>query len=59
MNEVLIRIEAPHFVAGLIVDGGVVVRTAPILSWARHKAWRNVAAYVETKRGWRWRAWTE
>lgn len=27
----LVRIEAPHFVAGIVMDGGVCVEAAPIL----------------------------
>ena len=31
----LVRVEAPHFCAGLLVRGGVCVWTAPILRWAK------------------------
>jgi hypothetical protein len=57
-NEILMRVEAPHFVAGLIVTKGRVVRAAPILKWSLGKQWVWIASYIERK-GWRWRAWTE
>lgn len=57
--DTLIRVEAPHFVAGLIVDHGRVTDAAPILRWSVGKQWAWVASYIERKRGWRWRAWTE
>jgi hypothetical protein len=30
----LLRITAPHFVAGVVVDGRMIVRAAPILQWS-------------------------
>ena len=42
MTEVLVRVTAPHFVAGLVmgqVKGkNVCVRAAPILRWAVYKS---------------------
>ena len=45
MTPRLTRIEAPHFVAGIVSDeDGIVVRTAPIVhymrGWHVMKAWR-------------------
>lgn len=45
------RIEAPHFVAGLVVEDGRVVEAAPILGWANGKEWREVRAYCK-RNGW-------
>ena len=48
----LIRIEAKHFVAGVVVEGRYVTRAAPILKymvgWAKFK----VMGYARRK-GWR------
>lgn len=54
MDEELIRIEAPHFVAGIIVIDGKCVRPAPILKWTRGKDVETVRAYCE-RRGWKFR----
>lgn len=43
------RIVAPHYVAGLIVSGGVVVEAAPILGWSVGKEWRGVRRYLRGK----------
>lgn len=32
--EVIVRVVAPHFVAGLVLENGRVVKAAPILRWA-------------------------
>ncbi len=56
--ETLIRVEAPHFVAGLIARRGRVVQSAPILRWSVGRDVRDVVSYFERRR-WRWRAWTE
>lgn len=49
--QILVRIVAPHFVAGLIVLDDRAIRVAPILhymlGWPRHQ----IRAYV-AKRGW-------
>lgn len=49
----LIRILAPHFVAGLLHDGQRVCRAAPILRWAVGKQVGVVQAYCQRK-GWGW-----
>lgn len=48
----LLRIEAPHLCAGVVVDAaGIVRETAPILSWARGWTGRRLRAYA-AGRGW-------
>lgn len=49
----LIRVVAPHFVAGLEAADGVVVRTAPILKYMVGWQGRRFARYV-TRKGWAW-----
>lgn len=48
----LIRIVAPHFVAGLEADT-MVRRTAPIISYMTGWTGRQVADYCKQK-GWTW-----
>lgn len=45
------RIVAPHFVAGLVLAGDLVVQAAPVLSWALLKDFAFVRDYC-AKRGW-------
>lgn len=48
----LVRVVAPHFVAGLVLDHvGTVVRAAPILGWAMRKPWCELRSYF-LRRGW-------
>jgi hypothetical protein len=49
VSECLYRVVAPHFVCGLIVRGGRVVRCAPIVRWAAGKAWLEVWEYFRRK----------
>lgn len=51
MEEVLIRVVAPHFVAGLVLRAGRVVLAAPILRWATGKPEDFLVTYFERK-GW-------
>ena len=51
--DVLIRIEAPHFVAGIEARGGRVVRAAPILAYMLGWDGARVAQYAK-RRGWTW-----
>ena len=48
---ILLRITAPHFVAGVVIEDGRVVRAAPIVKYMM--AWQTwkVRRYVERK-GW-------
>lgn len=55
MTETLVRIEAPHFVAGLTAANGRVIRVAPILAYMIGWEGRQVAWYCSRK-GWRWQA---
>ncbi|HKW13076.1 MAG TPA: hypothetical protein VJS69_01180 [Candidatus Krumholzibacteria bacterium] len=47
------RIEAPHFVAGVDVHRGTVVHAAPILRYMMGWAGLQVVRYCEQK-GWKW-----
>jgi hypothetical protein len=50
--DTLYRIEAPHFVAGLLVDPrGRVCEAAPILRWAMGKTIAEIQRYAARK-GW-------
>lgn len=51
MSGKLWRITAPRFVAGLIVVGGVVRDTAPILRWASGLRWAEAKRRM-VGRGW-------
>lgn len=51
MKGVLVRVVAPHFVAGIIVDGGACVHAAPILHWAVGRKQDELRAYFARK-GW-------
>lgn len=57
MTERLLRVTAPHFVAGAVFardesGGWRVRRTAPILGWMRGKSAGEIGAYLRRK-GWR------
>jgi hypothetical protein len=47
----LIRIEAPHFVAAVVLDGDRVVRAAPILRYMHGWPAQRVIGYCRRK-GW-------
>lgn len=48
----LIRVEAPHFTAGLAVDdAGFVTTAAPVLAWCKNKPLHCVTDYFRQK-GW-------
>lgn len=53
MSETLIRIAAPHFVAGIVAVGGRVAMAAPILRYMTGWSGPKVASYCRT-RGWTW-----
>ncbi len=42
----IVRVEARHFVAGLIVHEGVCVSAAPILKWAVGRRWAWLEGYL-------------
>lgn len=50
-REMLIRVVAPHFVAGLVIVDGVVSEAAPILAWSRGLQEDALRAYLRRK-GW-------
>lgn len=52
----LIHISAPHFDAGLWLDGGRVRQTAPILHYMRGWSVDKMDRYCQRK-GWRWSGW--
>ena len=52
MTGRLVRVTAPHFCAGLIVEGGRCVTAAPILKWAIGKDADYLSRYFRRK-GWR------
>lgn len=47
----LLWISLPYFTAGVVVEGGVVARAAPILRWASGKPAKELADWVRRKRG--------
>lgn len=53
MDTHLVRVEAPHFVAGLIFnEAWVCVEAAPILRWAEGQDGWTLRRYFDRK-GWR------
>lgn len=46
-----LRIELPYAVAGIEVDNGIVVRTAPIFRWMIGKTEQYIRAWVRRKLG--------
>ena len=50
--SILVRVVAPHFVAGLVVEGDRCVDAAPILRWAIGRDRDGLRAYFARK-GWR------
>lgn len=49
----LVRVSATHFVAGLLLNGRLVVKAAPILRWSVGQSWGRVQVYFRGK-GWSW-----
>jgi len=46
----VVRIEAPHFVAGIVLDVDLIaIRTAPILRWMQYKHLGDIALWVAKK----------
>lgn len=52
MSERLIRVEAPHFTAALVMVDGRCAEAAPILKWALGKGEDWLRAYFAQK-GWK------
>ena len=51
-NLILVRVVAPHFVAGLVIENDRCIQTAPILSWAIGQMADDLRRYFEAK-GWK------
>ena len=49
-RETLVRVVAPYFVAGLVLDGNTVVAAAPILKWAIGQTRARLRTYFAHKR---------
>lgn len=45
MREKLIRVEAPHFVACVVIVAGRCINAAPILGWALGKSEDDLTRY--------------
>jgi hypothetical protein len=52
VSERLIRVEAPHFVAALVLVDGRCIEAAPILKWAVLKREAQLVEYFNRK-GWK------
>ena len=56
-RDVLIRVVAPHFVAGLVFEsdarGARCTEAAPILRWCRGRTRASVEGYLRLKK-WSW-----
>ncbi len=50
-DETLVRVVAPHFVAGLVCHGDHCTDAAPILEWAIGKTREDLRTYFANK-GW-------
>lgn len=48
----LVRVVAPHFVAGLEIENGRCVSAAPILGWCVGRTVNMLRAYFQ-RRGWK------
>ena len=52
MNSKLIRISSTYFVAGLILDNGIVIKSAPIIKYMIGWSEDKVNSYI-IKKGWK------
>jgi hypothetical protein len=50
-DTLLVRVVAPHFVAGLIMQGDKCIQAAPILKWCRGACRATLSAEFRRK-GW-------
>lgn len=57
MDDDLIIVTAPHFVAGVCLRDDVAVRAAPILKYMIGWSFARIEQYVARK-GWKWQAGT-
>ena len=53
MTTVLVRVVAPHFVAGIVINRATkrCVEAAPILRWCEGKTADEIRRYID-RRGW-------
>lgn len=51
-TEYLVRVEAPHFVAGFVMRSDIVREAAPILAWTIGKPRDELRIYFKRK-GWK------
>ncbi len=59
MNDQLWRVEAPHFVAGIVVaQNGAIVNAAPILNWSCDRPFAWFKDYCARK-GWKLERYSE
>ena len=52
-NECLIRVVAPHFVAGVVLVNGRIVEAAPILKWSIGRCFRGFRDYCVGRKNWK------
>lgn len=50
-TDQLYRVTAAHFVAGLVVRGGIIVEAAPIIRWSQNTLFSEFYRYAGSK-GW-------
>ena len=50
----LVQVTAPHFCAGIVLDGPTVVEAAPVVHYMRGWPASRAVAYCRRK-GWAWR----
>jgi len=50
-KEKLFSISTDYFVAGILVKNKVIVKTAPILNWAKGKTLSQLEDWLKTKNG--------
>lgn len=49
MTANIVWVRAPHFTAGLVIEGDRIIEAAPILRWTLPKTWRYVQRYFSGK----------
>lgn len=55
MTDYLVRVVAPHFVAGIVTDDDLCLEAAPILRWAIGRDNESLRSYFDRK-GWQYSA---
>lgn len=49
-EETIVQITAPHFCAGIIFNGNMIIDFAPILRWYRGRSYYWLRKYCEKKK---------